>query len=81
MKFPLENLNLNKYLVGPKNMDYIYDLISVSQHYGLSFGGHYTAVCKKDKTWYKFDDDSVYKISNDNIVNSSAYILLYKLRE
>ena len=81
VKFPLENLNLNKYLVGPKNMDYIYDLISVSQHYGASFGGHYTAVCKKDKTWYKFDDDSVYKISNDNIVNSSAYILLYKLRE
>ena len=81
VKFPLENLNLNKYLVGPKNMDYIYDLISVSQHYGASFGGHYTSVCKKDKVWFKFDDESVYKISPDNIVNSAAYILLYKLRE
>ena len=81
VKFPLENLNLNKYLVGPKNMDYIYDLISVSQHYGASFGGHYTAVCKKGNTWYKFDDDSVYKIDSGNIVNSAAYILLYKLRE
>ena len=81
VKFPLENLNLNKYLVGPKNMDYIYDLISVSQHYGASFGGHYTSVCKKDKVWFKFDDESVNKISQDNIVNSSAYILLYKLRE
>ena len=62
-------------------MDYIYDLISVSQHYGASFGGHYTSVCKKDKVWFKFDDESVNKISQDNIVNSSAYILLYKLRE
>ena len=81
VKFPLENLNLNKYLVKTKNMDYIYDLISVSQHYGASFGGHYTAVCKKGNTWYKFDDDSVYKIDSGNIVNSAAYILLYKLRE
>ena len=81
VKFPLEDLNLNKYLVGPKNMDYIYDLISVSQHYGLSFGGHYTSVCKKDKTWFKFDDESVDKISTSDIVNSAAYILFYKLRE
>ena len=81
VKFPLENLNLNKYLVGPKNMDYIYDLISVSQHYGLSFGGHYTSVCKKDKVWFKFDDESVDKIGTSNIVNSYAYILFYKLRD
>jgi ubiquitin carboxyl-terminal hydrolase 4/11/15 len=81
VKFPLENLNLNKYLVGPKNMDYIYDLISVSQHYGLSFGGHYTSVCKKDKVWFKFDDESVDKIGTSDIVNSYAYILFYKLRD
>ena len=81
VKFPLENLNLNKYLVGPKNMDYIYDLICVSQHYGLSFGGHYTSVCKKDKVWFKFDDESVDKISTSDIVNSYAYILFYKLKE
>jgi ubiquitin C-terminal hydrolase len=72
---------LNKYLVGPKNMDYIYDLISVSQHYGLSFWGHYSSVCKKNKVWFKFDDESVDKISTSDIVNSAAYILFYKLRE
>ena len=81
VKFPLDNLNLNKYLVGPKNMDYIYDLISVSQHYGASFGGHYTSVCKKGNVWFKFDDESVDKIGADNIVNPYAYILIYKLRE
>ena len=81
VKFPLENLNLNKYLVGPKNRDYIYDLISVSQHYGASFGGHYTSVCKKENGWFEFDDDTVQKIGIKDIVNSYAYILLYKLKE
>ena len=79
--FPLEGLNLNKYLVGPRNNDYIYDLISVSQHHGLSFGGHYTSVCKKENIWYKFDDEDVERIDKKRIVDSSAYILIYKLRE
>ena len=79
--FPLDNLNLNKYLVGPKSMDYIYDLIAVSQHYGASFGGHYTAACKKGNNWFEFDDENVDKISESKIVNSHAYILIYKLRE
>ena len=81
VNFPLEGLNLNKYLVGPRNIDYIYDLISVSQHHGLSFGGHYTAVCKKQNIWYKYDDEDVERTDKENIVNSRAYILIYKLRE
>ena len=81
VRFPLKELNLNKYLVGPRNIDYIYDLISVSQHFGFSFIGHYTSVCKKGKNWYKFDDEKVYKTDKDNIVDSNAYILVYKLRD
>ena len=81
VRFTLDNLNLNKYLVGPRNIDYIYDLISVSQHFGFSFIGHYTSVCKKGKNWYKFDDEKVYKTDKDNIIDSNAYILVYKLRD
>ena len=81
VKFPLEGLDLNKYLVGPRNINYIYDLISVSQHFGFSFIGHYTSVCKKGKSWYKFDDEKVFKKDEDNIVDSNAYILVYKLRD
>jgi ubiquitin carboxyl-terminal hydrolase 4/11/15 len=81
VKFPLEGLNLNKYLVGPKNIDYLYDLIAVSQHYGASFGGHYTSVCKKINDWYEFDDDDVTQIDEDQIINSNAYVLIYELRE
>ena len=80
--FPITDLNMNKYLVGPKNNkeNYIYDLISVNQHYGVSFGGHYTALCKKDDVWYEFDDETVSKEKHNNIVTSNAYILIYKLR-
>ena len=81
VKFPLEGLNLNKYLVGPRNIDYIYDLISISQHYGTSFLGHYTSACKKRNDWYEFDDDSVTQTYKENLVNSNAYILVYKLRD
>ena len=62
-------------------MNYIYDLISVSQHYGSSFFGHYISICKKDKDWFVFDDESVNRISPSNIVNPHAYILIYKLKE
>ena len=81
VKFPLENLNLNKYLVGPKIVDYIYDLVAVNQHYGASFGGHYTSVCKNWNKWYEFDDDDVTETTKNSIVNSNAYVLIYKLRE
>jgi len=81
VKFPLEELNLNKYLVGPKNKNFIYDLISVSIHYGASFGGHYTAICKKKDKWYEFDDEDVTQTDKNRIVNSNAYVLIYKLRE
>ena len=81
VKFPLEDLNLNKYLVGPKSKNYIYDLIAVSQHWGASFGGHYTSVCKKEDIWYEFDDEDVSKTNKDRIVNSNAYVLVYQLKE
>ena len=81
VKFPLEDLDLNKFLVGPKNKDYIYDLIGVSQHWGASFGGHYTSVCKKENIWYEFDDEDVSRTDENKIVNSNAYVLIYELKE
>ena len=80
--FPVSNLNMNKYIVGPKSKEenYIYDLIAVNQHYGVSFGGHYTALCKKEDVWYEFDDETVSKEKEKNLVTANAYILIYKLR-
>lgn len=50
------------------------------------FLGHYTAACKNpyDQQWYKFDDQRVTLINNDEVVekvvNDEAYMLFYQRR-
>ena len=41
--FPLRNLNLGPYVLGPGSGSAKYDLLSVSNHMGRLGGGHYTA--------------------------------------
>ena len=57
--FPLNNLNMNKYIIYESNLNYIYDIFAVSEHYGSRYGGHYTAICKNcDGNWYSYDDSN-----------------------
>jgi ubiquitin C-terminal hydrolase len=44
--------------------------------------GHYIAYAKNyyDKNWYKFDDSSVNRISEKEIVCKDAYVLFYRKR-
>uniref|UniRef100_A0A6M2DLA7 Ubiquitin carboxyl-terminal hydrolase n=1 Tax=Xenopsylla cheopis TaxID=163159 RepID=A0A6M2DLA7_XENCH len=56
-----------------------YSLYAVSNHYGSMESGHYTAYCKShvyDK-WYKFDDQSVTPLDQNDVNSSAAYILFY----
>uniref|UniRef100_A0A2K5F701 ubiquitinyl hydrolase 1 n=1 Tax=Aotus nancymaae TaxID=37293 RepID=A0A2K5F701_AOTNA len=77
--FPLENLDLSQYVIGPKNNLKKYNLFSVSNHYGGLDGGHYTAYCKNAarQRWFKFDDHEVSDISVSCVKSSAAYILFY----
>ncbi|XP_069339923.1 ubiquitin carboxyl-terminal hydrolase 8 isoform X4 [Eulemur rufifrons] len=77
--FPLENLDLSQYVIGPKNNLKKYNLFSVSNHYGGLDGGHYTAYCKNAarQRWFKFDDHEVSDISVLSVKSSAAYILFY----
>ncbi|KAM9064264.1 ubiquitin carboxyl-terminal hydrolase 8 [Sarcophilus harrisii] len=77
--FPLENLDLSQYVIGPKNNLKRYNLFSVSNHYGGLDGGHYTAYCKNAarQRWFKFDDHEVSDISVSSVRSSAAYILFY----
>ncbi|XP_053526034.1 ubiquitin carboxyl-terminal hydrolase 8 isoform X3 [Artibeus jamaicensis] len=77
--FPLENLDLSQYVIGPKNNVKKYNLFSVSNHYGGLDGGHYTAYCKNAarQRWFKFDDHEVSDISVSSVKSSAAYILFY----
>ncbi|XP_037689924.1 ubiquitin carboxyl-terminal hydrolase 8 [Choloepus didactylus] len=77
--FPLENLDLSQYVIGPKNNLKKYNLFSVSNHYGGLDGGHYTAYCKNAarQRWFKFDDHEVSDIAVSSVKSSAAYILFY----
>lgn len=74
--FPLEDLSMSS--ISEDNA--LYDLYAVSNHFGGTGGGHYTAYIKNpgSSSWLEMDDSHVSKVSNDSIVSSSAYILFYK---
>ena len=77
--FPLENLDMGKYICGPDKEHSKYDLFAVSQHYGGTGGGHYTAICKNiDGKWYDYNDSSCSNTSSKGVVNASAYVLFYR---
>jgi len=87
VKFPIENLILDTYFLDiHKKTNIIYDLVAISEHYGSCNYGHYISHCKNmlNNNWYKFDDDDINYIPNENISNEiitkNAYILFYVLR-
>ena len=78
--FPVENLDLSKYVVGYNKMSYKYDLYGICNHSGGVHGGHYTAFVKNaDKNWYHFNDTRVSKISDiQHIKTNMAYCFFYR---
>lgn len=77
--FPLDNLDLAQYVIGPKHNLKKYNLYAVSNHYGGMDGGHYTAYCKNPlkQRWFKFDDHEVSDISASSVRSAAAYIFFY----
>ena len=78
--YPIDSLDLSKYVIGPNKGDSVYDLYGVINHYGDMNGGHYIALCKNDNKWYEFDDSHVVQKSQRDVVSKHAYILFYKKR-
>mmetsp|Transcript_31534 Transcript_31534/g.35842 ORF Transcript_31534/g.35842 Transcript_31534/m.35842 type:complete len:354 (+) Transcript_31534:3-1064(+) len=78
--FPLENLDLTKYIIHEGDEEYRYQLHGVINHYGTREQGHYTAFCKNavDNEWYEFDDTRVRPTSSDQIVSRDGYVLFYQ---
>ncbi len=78
--FPLEGLNLSRYVKFSAGEEAVYDLFAVSNHYGSMGFGHYVTFAKNHltKNWYKFDDARVTQISEAEICSPDAYILFYK---
>lgn len=79
INFPLNNLDLSKYVIGYNANTYIYDLFGVCNHSGGNDGGHYSAFIKHEdnKQWYHFNDTNISNMRDTNIVTNKAYCLFY----
>lgn len=80
IEFPLEKLDLSKYVSGYKPKSYVYDLYAVCNHSGGTMGGHYTAHVKhKNGEWIHYNDTRVERhISTQKIISPKAYCLFYR---
>ena len=81
--FPLDNLNLTKYVIGYKKNSYKYELYGVCNHSGGVMGGHYTAYIKNaNGKWYHFNDTSVQEVPLvSSIISPKAYCLFYRKKQ
>jgi ubiquitin carboxyl-terminal hydrolase 8 len=84
--FPIDNLDLSKYIKGYNRSQYNYELYAVCNHFGNTYMGHYTAFIKNaSNEWIHYNDQQVSKIDTDdtnknkkNIVTPMAYCLFYR---
>jgi len=81
--FPLEDLDLSKYVIGYKKEQYVYDLYGICHHSGGVGGGHYTASVKNaNGKWYHFNDREVAEIKDTSkLINPKAYCLFYRKKQ
>lgn len=78
--FPLNDLDLSKYVRGYNPNSYKYDLFGICNHMGGPMGGHYTAFVKNsENNWIHFNDNSVEMVANPtDIITPMAYCLFYR---
>ena len=56
-------------------------LCAIANHHGNTSGGHYNATCRRDATWWTYDDMSVIpapSMEREFRENSAAYLLVYE---
>ncbi|XP_055346603.1 LOW QUALITY PROTEIN: ubiquitin carboxyl-terminal hydrolase 19-like [Paramacrobiotus metropolitanus] len=93
IKYPLNGLDMSKFLVGPGDGgQYLYDLYGVVHHRGSTWYGHYYGhtrcyhvpdTLQDEVGWRCFDDESVELLSDqqlERIVDRGAYLLFYRRR-
>jgi ubiquitin carboxyl-terminal hydrolase 8 len=81
--FPLDELDLSKYIIGYKKNSYKYELYGVCNHSGGVLGGHYTSYIKNaNNKWYHFNDANVSEVDNiEKIISPKAYCLFFRKKQ
>ena len=80
IQFPIDDLDLSKYVRGYNPTSYKYELYGVCNHVGGVLGGHYTAFVKNiENQWLHYNDSNIDIISSStNIITPMAYCLFYR---
>jgi ubiquitin carboxyl-terminal hydrolase 8 len=78
--FPVENLNLSRFVRGYNPSSFVYDLFGICNHSGGPMGGHYTSFVKNSQNqWIHYNDRNVEIVSEPaNIITPMAYCLFYR---
>jgi hypothetical protein len=78
--FPLENLDMSRYITGYNSKKYVYDLFGICNHTGGVLGGHYTSFVKNSQNeWIHYNDTNVEIIKDtQKIITPMAYCLFYR---
>lgn len=82
INFPLE-LSMYKYCIsGDRHNKSLYELFGVMNHIGGTGGGHYYAYVKNYRgEWNEYNDSRVSPISENKLVDRTAYCLFYRLKD
>jgi ubiquitin carboxyl-terminal hydrolase 4/11/15 len=83
--FPIRNFNATpfcsdaKFLKDTLDVEPLYDLHGIVNHYGTLGFGHYVSFVRNsfDGKWYRYDDLSREEVSEDMLHKESAYLLFY----
>nr|XP_020453979.1 ubiquitin carboxyl-terminal hydrolase 2-like [Monopterus albus] len=80
VNFPLKELDLREF-ASESSERAVYNLYAVSNHWGNTLGGHYTAYCRNPALgeWYSYNDTRVSPISSSQVRSNNAYVLFYEL--
>ena len=78
--FPINDLDLSKYVSGYNRNQYKYDLYGVCNHVGGVQGGHYTSFVKNAlNEWVHYNDTNVDVIKDvSSVITPMAYCLFYR---
>jgi ubiquitin C-terminal hydrolase len=80
IEFPVENLDLSRFVRGYNPSSFVYDLFGICNHMGGPMGGHYTAFVKNaQNNWNHYNDRSVETINDPKtVITPLAYCLFYR---
>ena len=77
------SINMSPFLSSKGESPFNYSLYAVIVHEGSSMGsGHYVCYAKAGNgVWYLFNDSHVQQVSEQTVLNQSAYILMYESKD